>query len=37
MKALGEGPRAAGIDTPECRRSPTPPYLENYLAREATV
>ena len=37
MKALGEGPRAAGIDTPECRRAPTPPSLDNYPVREATV
>jgi hypothetical protein len=37
MKALGEGPRDAGIDTPECRQSPTPSAIENYLAREAAV
>lgn len=37
MKATGEGPRDAGIDTPECRWEPTPPASKNYLAREATV
>lgn len=37
MKALGEVPRKAGIDTPQCRRAPTPASLENYLVREATV
>ena len=37
MKALGEGPRIAGIDTPECRWEPTPAFFENYFFREATV
>jgi hypothetical protein len=37
MKALGEGPRVAGIDTPQCRREPTPSAFKNYLVQEATV
>lgn len=37
MKATGEGPRDAGIDTPECRWEPTPLSFENYRAREATI
>jgi hypothetical protein len=37
MKAPGEGPRDAGIDTPECRWEPTPGPSEGYFVREATV
>lgn len=37
MKALGEGPRVVGIDTPQCRWEPTPASCENYLVREATA
>jgi hypothetical protein len=37
MKALGEGPRTAGIDTPECRSEPTPVAIDDYLILEATV